>query len=93
MRVFFNLRGPSGPILDKAGVDAADLEDARSQALDAIASMCAEDPSLMDEWRGWKLELVDSSDRRLATIDLSHADTIVVMRERMQTYRQTRDFA
>lgn len=71
MRYFFHLRGPGGPILDSEGVEAVDPEMAHSEALEAVAAILQEEASLATLWRGWSLEIVDSADVVVATIELT----------------------
>jgi hypothetical protein len=74
MHVFFNLVNGTESIGDEEGVEAANLDDARSQALATIREIRANDPASSRDWVGWRLEAVDQNGRLLLAIDLD-ADT------------------
>ena len=72
MRCFFHLLGPQGTtLLDEVGVDVSSLEEARTEALTAMAELRSEDSSSSNDWTGWSLRLVDDSDSVLADLPLS----------------------
>jgi hypothetical protein len=70
MRLFFHLVGSHDTICDLGGVEAADLEEARTEALRALAEMRLEDPSAPQDWSGWTLSITDSSGRVVLSLTL-----------------------
>ncbi|WP_174873169.1 DUF6894 family protein [Enterovirga aerilata] len=71
MRCFFHLNGRGEEILDQHGIEVESLEEARTEALKAIAELRREEPPLQHEWHGWQLRIVDEAGRALSTIRLS----------------------
>ncbi|MGA0594929.1 DUF6894 family protein [Enterovirga sp. CN4-39] len=72
MRCFFNLLGPEGAeLLDEVGVEVSSLDDARTEALKAMAELRAESPGTLAEWNGWVLRIVDDGNSTLADLPLS----------------------
>jgi len=57
-------------ILDGEGIEVADLEDAKAQALLAINELRDEAMEVGASWHGWRLEIVDASGRVLASLSL-----------------------
>ena len=72
MRCYFHLEGPRGDgIPDELGTDVATADQARFEAMKAIAELRGEDPGLQHEWDGWRLVIVDGEGRRLSAFDLN----------------------
>ncbi len=57
-------------VRDEVGVEAASIQAAMISALEVVEELRADDPSNSDEWRGWRLEIVDASGRTLQSIPL-----------------------
>jgi hypothetical protein len=70
MRCFFNLINAHGSILDTEGVDATGVGELRAAAVAAIEDARDSDPSAAREWKGWRLEVTDTSGAVLLTISL-----------------------
>jgi len=70
MRVHFNLVNGAQCITDAAGIDVADLEEARSQAKNAIVESISEEVFSPYELATWRLEAVDSSGAVLFSFNL-----------------------
>ena len=67
-RYFFNLTDGETMIRDEEGVAASSLQAAVVSALEAVEELRAQDFSIADEWRGWRLEIVDASGRAVQMI-------------------------
>ncbi len=70
MRLFFHLVDSQDTIHDLEGVEVTDLEQARSEAIRALADMRQEDPSAPQDWSGWTLRLTDGSGRVVLSFGL-----------------------
>jgi hypothetical protein len=70
MRLFFHLVDSQDTIHDLEGVGVTDLEQARTEAMRAIAEMRQEDPSAPMDWSGWALRVTDASGRVVLSLDL-----------------------
>jgi hypothetical protein len=74
MRCFFNLVDAHGSsILDVDGVDVADVDELRAVVADAVQEVRRERPSDSSDWKGWRLEVTDTSGAVLLTINLDPA--------------------
>jgi hypothetical protein len=71
MRLFFHLVDNRDTIHDLKGVEVTDLEQARTEAMRAIAEMRHEDPSAPQAWSGWTLRVTDASGRVVLSLDLN----------------------
>jgi hypothetical protein len=71
MRCFFNLVNGQDTILDETGVEASDLEVAKVQALRAIAELRQECGGTLEDWSGWRLDIVCSKGRLLHSLWLN----------------------
>ncbi len=69
-RYYFNLTDGEVMVRDEVGVEAASIQAAMISALEVVEELRADDPSNSDEWRGWRLEIVDASGRTLQSIPL-----------------------
>jgi hypothetical protein len=70
MRCYFHLVTSHEEILDEEGIEVSDLEDAKAQALSSINELRGEYAGAAEDWRGWRLEIVDSEGRLLHSIQL-----------------------
>jgi hypothetical protein len=70
MRLFFHLVDKQDTLHDLEGVEVTDLEDARREAMRAIAEMRQEDPSAPPDWSGWTLRVTDASGRVVLSLAL-----------------------
>jgi hypothetical protein len=71
MKCFFHLASGTDELLDAIGVAVADVDEARTEALDALAELRREEPDSDRDWSGWELRAVDGSGTPLFTIPLS----------------------
>ncbi len=69
-RYFFNLTNGETMIRDEEGIVASSIRAAVVSALEAVEELRAQDPSNSDEWRGWRLEIVDASGQTVQSIPL-----------------------
>ncbi len=70
MRCFFHLVNGREAILDEAGIEVADLEMAKVQALKAIRELRQETAGASDDWNGWRLDIECSEGSLLYSIGL-----------------------
>lgn len=71
MRCYFHLVNGGQEILDEEGLDVANLDDAKEQAALAINELRSETPDVIDDWAGWRLEIVDADGNLLFSIPLN----------------------
>lgn len=72
MRCFFHLsNGAAEELLDDEGAEVADVAEARSEALKAIAELRREAPGIQSDWNGWQLRIVSETGDVLSTIRLN----------------------
>ena len=69
-RYYFNLTDGDNMIRDEEGIEASSIQAAVVSALEAVEELRAQDPSNSDEWRGWRIEIVDASGQTVQTIPL-----------------------
>jgi hypothetical protein len=60
-RYYFHLVSEHEVILDREGVEVADLAEAGAEALKAVEELRQEGPSAATDWAGWWLEVTDAS--------------------------------
>jgi hypothetical protein len=70
MRCFFHLVNGDETIADDTGIEVSDLATAEDMALQAIEDIRSEAFELGASWHGWRLDIVDASDRTLLSIPL-----------------------
>jgi hypothetical protein len=70
MRCFFHLVNGHETILDDTGVEVADLETAKVQARKAIAELQQDDEDALEDWSGWRLDIVCLEGSLLHSLDL-----------------------
>jgi hypothetical protein len=71
MRCFFNLVNGIEEITDDDGIEVNGIEQARTQALKAIAELRHEDNDVASEWKNWWLEVSDADGTVLFSISLA----------------------
>jgi hypothetical protein len=69
-RYYFNLTDGETMIRDEEGITASSIRAAVVSAMEAVEELRAQDPSHTDEWRGWRLEIVDASGQAVQAIPL-----------------------
>ena len=57
-------------IRDEEGIEASSIQAAVVSAIEAVEELRAQAPAPSDEWRGWRLEIVDGSGRAVQVISL-----------------------
>jgi len=72
MRCYFHLRSEWDEILDDEGIEVADLESAKAEALMALCELHDETCSTKD-WEGWHLSIVCSQGTLLHAFPLVQA--------------------
>jgi hypothetical protein len=70
VRVFFHLSRAHEVFRDREGIEVADLEEARVQAISAIEEIRNEDHDATRGWSGWTLTIADESGEILLSITL-----------------------
>ena len=58
MRCYFHLENDTSRLLDEDGIEVADLQEARAQAVQAMLEVLGEE-SDTDWWTGWGFRVVD----------------------------------
>jgi hypothetical protein len=56
--------------LDDEGIEVSDLEDAKAQALSAMDELRQEYADVIQDWSGWRLDIVDPEGRILHSFQL-----------------------
>lgn len=69
-RYYFNLTDGTTMIRDQEGTEASSIQAAVLSAMEAVEELRAQDPSNSEEWRRWRLEIVDASGQTVQTIPL-----------------------
>jgi hypothetical protein len=69
-RYYFNLTNGETMIRDEEGIEASSIQAAVISAMEAVEELRAQDPSNSEEWRGWRLEVVDASGQAMQAIPL-----------------------
>jgi hypothetical protein len=70
LRYFFHLRSKTGYICDDVGIEVEDLDRAFLEMIEALESLRLEDPAETHNWRGWSMEIGDSSGNVLLSFEL-----------------------
>jgi hypothetical protein len=70
MRCYFHLVTSHEQILDEEGIEVSNVEDAKAQALSAVNELRQEYAGAIEDWSGWRLDIVDSEGRFLHSIQL-----------------------
>lgn len=71
MRCYFNLVNGTEEIIDDDGIEVSGIDQARTQAMKAIAELRQEDNTVASEWRNWRLEVSDDEGEVLFSISLA----------------------
>jgi len=70
VRYYFNLTDGAEAIRDEDGIELSDIHSALLQAMKAIDELRLEDPTSSQEWKGWRMEIVDASGRIVHSLSL-----------------------
>lgn len=73
MRCFFHLVNDHEEIVDDTGIEVHDLESAKAQALLAITELRLEIGEEIEDWSGWRLDIVCSRGTLLHTMPLNNS--------------------
>ena len=71
MRCYFHLQSQFEEILDEVGIEVGSQDEARSEALKAIAELRWESGGLQQNWNGWRLLIVNGTGELLSAIRLN----------------------
>jgi len=71
MRCFFHLVNDHEEIVDNSGIEVHDLENAKAQALLAITELRQEIGADIEDWSGWRLDIVCPRGRLLHSLLLT----------------------
>lgn len=71
MRCYFNLVNGTQEIVDDDGIEVSTIEQARAQALKAVAELRQEEDNVASEWKDWRIEVADEDGHVLFTISLA----------------------
>jgi hypothetical protein len=69
-RYYFNLTNGDVMIRDEEGVVASSVQAAVISAMEAVEELRAQALSDPDEWRGWRLEIIEASGQAVHAIPL-----------------------
>jgi hypothetical protein len=69
-RYYFNLTDGDDMIRDEEGIEASSIRAAVVSAIEAVEELRAQAPASSDEWRGWRLEIVDALGRAVQVLPL-----------------------
>ena len=69
-RYYFNLTNGEVVIRDEEGTEVSSMESALVSAMEMIEELRAEDPFSADEWKGWRLEIIDASGQMVHSMPL-----------------------
>ncbi len=70
MRLFFHLVSEFSEIPNVDGLEIEEIDDLRLQILTAVAEISEENPCLLKEGTGWRIDVADSSRRILHSFAL-----------------------
>jgi hypothetical protein len=70
MRCFFNLVGPHGSLPDQEGIEVANMDELRAEVAETVEEVRSSAPSEAQHWKGWRLEVTDSSGAVIFSVDL-----------------------
>jgi hypothetical protein len=71
MRCYFNLVHTHQILVDHEGVEADDLDEARTLTREAAAEVIQNGDADVTDWRGWRLDVVDGTGSVLFTLSLA----------------------
>jgi len=69
-RYHFNLTNDREVIRDEDGIELSDVRIALVHAFETIEELRNEDPASLDDWTGWRLEIIDDFGRTVHSIPL-----------------------
>ena len=72
-RYYFNLTDGDEVIRDEDGIEAPDVRTALIHAYEAIAELRQEDPYILSDLQGWRLDIIDGSGHLLHSLALDSA--------------------
>jgi hypothetical protein len=70
-RYYFNLTDGDQFIWDEAGLELADINIAVLYAVTAIKELRAESSAPLDEWLGWRMEIISGTGEVVSVIPLN----------------------
>jgi hypothetical protein len=70
-RYYFNLTNGDAFIQDEDGIEASSIQAAVVSAMEAVEELRAQSPPNLDQWLGWRVEIVDVSGQTVHTIPLN----------------------
>ena len=70
MHCYFHARNATAHIADDEGIEVANLDQARAEALAALRELRNEDGAAQVPWQKWSLEVTDSAGAVLLSIRL-----------------------
>ncbi len=70
MRYYFHLRNCSQFILDRDGIELANLDEVHAQVSEAVGELCNEEPEVALDSDGWSLDVSDFSGAVLLSISV-----------------------
>jgi hypothetical protein len=70
MRLYFHLVSDVAEIPDQKGIEVGETGDVRPQILKALEELRNEKPDLLEEARGWRVNVADDSGRLLFSLAL-----------------------
>ena len=71
-RYHFNLTDGREVIRDEDGIELSDIRIALVHAFETIEELRKEDPATLDDWTGWRLEIMDDGGRTVHSIPLDN---------------------
>jgi hypothetical protein len=69
---YFNLTDGHDVIPDKIGIEVSDDRAALIQAFEAVEELRREADASLDEWEGWRLNIMDDSGRLIHSLTLDN---------------------
>ena len=72
MRYYFHLHNETDRMVDETGLELADPQQLRAQAIKALQEISKDDPELTEEGSGWTLTVTDNSGNVLFSIALDN---------------------
>ena len=90
MRCFFHIVGLSETICDEEGLELPDPEDARLAALREIEAWQQDDSGAVEDWRGWRLIVVDGFRRLSFSIALDARSIRLLIAACLQSFARSR---
>jgi len=76
MRLYFNLKNDFDEVLDHTGLELPELYDLPLQVLGALEEISKEDPQLLQECKGWHVNIADTLGNVLFSVALGQAGEV-----------------